>query len=137
MTTDFDAFLDELGVTPEQMERAASLMPEPLAKSPGEGYALGNSSIHGVGVFATRSFDADQDIALFKSGDEWTQAGRYMNHAANANCAAYSDGDVRIRALKRVVSGDEMTVDYRQVRDLLDPRSSRERLTIHGCEAAA
>ena len=118
--SDFDQFLAEIGITHEAMDDAARAMTEPLPRLTGESYVLEPSPIHGVGVFAGIGIAQGADVALLKTGDDWTEAGRFMNHEREGNCLAYERGNsVRALALRRINAGDEMTVDYRQVRNVV------------------
>lgn len=57
---------------------------------------------------------------LFEIDDEWTIDGsartntaRYINHSCEPNCEAeVEDGRVFVRALRAVVAGEELSLDY-------------------------
>lgn len=112
--SDFAAFLDEVGLTQAQMDAAAAAMPKPIPREVGDGYRVFPSPIHGVGCFATR--DIDGRIGAMRHGESWCEAGLYINHSAAPNAIAVMQGDTLV-AYGKVAMGDEITLDYRQVRD--------------------
>lgn len=113
---DFDAFIEEIGVTRAAMDAAAEAMPVPLPKSESERYRVGLSPIHGTGCFATH--DIDGVIGKMRCGNDWYEAGRFINHSATPNATAKMQGNT-LFACGTVCSGDEITLDYRQVRDTI------------------
>ena len=111
---DFPAFLAEIGLTQAQMDAAAASMPRPLSRMDAEDYFVAPSEIQGFGCFALK--DIDGLIARLRTGDDWHEAGRFINHSATPNAVA-SMQDGNMVAHGNVARGDEITLDYRQVRD--------------------
>ena len=76
---------------------------------------LRESPIHGLGMFATSGFLADERVMAARIGKLRTQAGRYVNHSADPNCAmSWENLDtIVMRTTRRIEAGEELTVDYR------------------------
>jgi hypothetical protein len=113
---DFAMFLDEIGVSQEQMDAAASAMPAPLRREDAANYCVRPSPIHGAGCFATA--DINGLIGRLRHKDDWYEAGRYINHSLTPNAKAVRH-DEALFAYGSVSHGDEITLDYRQVRDAM------------------
>ena len=113
---DFSRFLDEIGVTTEQMEEAARSMPRPLSRMDAEEYFVSLSEIEGLGCFAAS--DIDGTIGRLRTGDDWHEAGRFINHSPAPNAQAVMEGSNMV-AYGKVSRGDEITLDYRQVRSCI------------------
>ena len=86
-----------------------------------EGLTVKQSKIDGLGLHASKSFDAGtkfgESHVLVHSRDrhEWirTPLGGFFNHSNEPNCEAIYDGDfIKIKTLKNINLGDEITVDY-------------------------
>ena len=107
---DYDLFLKEIDITPEQMEAAKQAMPQPL---PSPEISVKESPIEGLGVFTKRPYVASAFIGVLKRGEEWTELGRYINHSPNSNAAVHGP---RIYASVDIHEGDEVTVNYREVK---------------------
>jgi hypothetical protein len=112
---DFADFLAEMGLTQEDMDRAEAGMPEPLAEV-GAPYYLSESSTQGLGVFADR--DIKGLVGKLKDGDDWYVAGRYINHSNTANTVPVRFEDT-LFCYGEVKEGEEITLNYRQVRSIL------------------
>jgi len=92
-------------------------MPEGAQK-----FKLGQSPIHGTGVFATANVTAHEVIGPARLEGLRTPLGRYTNHSKtpNAYMRLHGSGDVSLVALKDISGcnggrdGDEVTIDYRQ-----------------------
>lgn len=111
---DFSAFLEEIGLTQAQMDAAAASMPRPLSRMDAEDYFVAPSEIQGFGCFALK--DIDGLIGRLRTGDDWHEAGRFINHSPTPNATASMQGGNMV-AHGKVARGDEITLDYRQVRD--------------------
>lgn len=112
--SDFHAFLAEIGLTQAQMDAAAASMPRPLSRMEDEDYFVSQSEIDGFGCFAAK--DIDGLIGRLRTGDDWHEAGRFINHSPTPNATASMQGGNMV-AHGKVARGDEITLDYRQVRD--------------------
>lgn len=84
---------------------------------------LGNSKIHGKGLFAKSNFCEGDLIMPARVDSKRTQAGRYTNHSANPNARmVVNDSGVYLVAIRSIFCGDEITVNYR---DVLSERLSK------------
>jgi hypothetical protein len=110
---DFARFMAQIGLSEEVMDRivnADDLIPMPE----GVPVEVRTSIIHGSGLFACRAFDAGATICPGRLGGHRTPAGRFTNHSPTPNAAPVKVGDdIYAVALRRIASGEEVTVDYR------------------------
>jgi hypothetical protein len=117
---DFFALLESRGFDPEVFERISANCedqrdyPEPAQAR------LGNSSIQGMGVFATTDFSEGEVVAPARVEGKRTPAGRYTNHAKSPNAVMVlrENGDIDLAATQPILEGEEVTVNYRQVLEL-------------------
>lgn len=116
--TDFGRFLEEIGLTQAQMDAAAAAMPAPR-KEANARYSVRPSGIHGVGCFANERISGR--VGTLKCG-EWFEAGRYINHSPTPNAVARMESGALV-AYGEIGAGEEITLDYRQVRNSMDGES--------------
>ena len=89
---------------------------EPLSPS----LTIKKSPIHGLGLFARCEIPKHSDLGIshvkddrFSHGYIRTPLGGFFNHSHEPNCEAIYDGDlIKIKTLKNINLGDEITVDY-------------------------
>jgi hypothetical protein len=107
---DFVAFLAEEGLTMVDIEAAKAA----------EKFSLKPSPIEGLGAFANHNFADNEIIDVMLFNGTFTTLGRYMNHSPfpNTRPVAVSNGSV-FQAATAIRAGEELTVDYRSVRELL------------------
>lgn len=116
-STDFRAFLDEIGVTREQMDAARLESPDPLVVTSDPIHRVLPSGIEGRGVFSCGHFNAGDRVCTLRVDERWTVSGRYTNHAPAPNLTASVAGNELVGwAARSIREGDEITLDYRQVR---------------------
>lgn len=122
---DFDQMLVDLGTTAEQVE-AESIVADDMIEMPGgwSKIAVRTSPIHGSGLFAEANFTEGSFICPARLGSKRTPAGRYTNHSGTPNAKALVwAGDVYWVATRDIhgrrggLNGEEITVDYRQVKE--------------------
>lgn len=91
-----------------------------------EKFLLKPSPIEGLGAFANHDFADGEIIDVMLFNGTFTTLGRYMNHSPfpNTRPIAVSNGCV-FQANTHVRAGEELTVDYRNVRELLKKFTSR------------
>lgn len=120
--SDYDLFLEEIGVTSEEMRNQAPKVPFiPIPSAYMWNVYIGPSEIEGKGTFAYHEIGPGEMISPAKMGLEWTSLGRYANHASNANAFMQKKGDVLMCvALRTIHSGQEITVNYRQVKQSME-----------------
>lgn len=76
---------------------------------------LGDSVIHGRGLFAIRKLPAGEVIAPARLNGKRALAGRYTNHSVRPNAGFFALGDdLFLEALRDIDHGEEVTIDYRQ-----------------------
>lgn len=82
-----------------------------------EGIQTFDSEIHGTGIRSTKQFEFGDFIAIARTGEKRTTAGRFINHHPYPN-AAYKildNGDIIIISISDIEIGDEITTNYRQI----------------------
>lgn len=107
----------------EQTEDTSDQIPFPLG---GYKVMVANSKIDGKGLFATGNFKEGEVIAPTRIDGKRTPAGRYTNHSKKPNAVMVlkDNGDVDLVATRDISgckggqTGEEITVDYRQVLSL-------------------
>ena len=118
---DFEKLLQERGVTAEEHARNSALtddlvpMPEQFAGK----VAVQPSEISGQGLFITGDVAAGEEIApamlVQADGIKRTEAGRFINHSADANTTMIvRDGQALLVAKRPLAEGEELTVNYRE-----------------------
>lgn len=113
--SDFDQFITEMGITHQRLAVSKATIPRP-AKTERELVEPRPSKIEGEGAFATQSFAAGDLIAPIRENGAWTLTGLLVNHAFDPNAIFEAD---ELIALKPIDLGEEITLNYRQVRDKL------------------
>lgn len=119
---DYFRMLEEIGVT----HQLARIQTENLADQidfPGEtgnSVYLASSKIQGNGIFSSFDFEPNMLIAPARIQGKRTKVGRYTNHARYPNCIFTMDdnGDIYLMSSQPINEGDELTVDYRQAREV-------------------
>jgi SET domain-containing protein len=79
------------------------------------------SKLHGLGLFALEDIMPRQDLGIthvedkrFTSGYIRTPLGGFINYASTPNCEFIYDKDMlRLKTLRSIRAGEELTVDYR------------------------
>ena len=110
--------LAEAGLSREWMqpivENPSDQIPMPEAFSH---VRVAESSIDGKGLFVSRAVKAGECIAPMRLSGMRTPAGRYTNHSTtpNAKAVLLPSGDMELVALRDLVGGEEVTLEYRQV----------------------
>ena len=119
---DYLRWLQEIGKTEEEMT-AIVHTPDLIPFPPGSySIKLGESAIHGKGLFVTAPIPAGATICPMRIGVHRTPAGRFINHSDTPNSAMVrsENGDLHLIALYSLrgcqggFDGEELTLDYRQ-----------------------
>jgi hypothetical protein len=114
---DFLLAIGELGFTEEQVREASERTEDVIPVFDANRVTIGQSKIHGVGVFAARPFGPGEEISIARINGKRSLVGRYTNHAATPNAEMKVDGNIiALVATAEVSRGDELTVDYRKAR---------------------
>lgn len=119
---DFNQCLKELNVSHEmvkiQSENEGDQIPMP---SGAYKFQVGQSQIHGKGVFSTATISSDEIIGPARLDGKRTPLGRYTNHSADPNAEMIlMNGDIYLKATKLIEGykggqlGSEITVNYRK-----------------------
>lgn len=119
-SADFRDFLSEIGVTQEQMDAAALTVPPPIEVEGDNRHRVLPSAIEGLGVFSGGHFKAGDHLCTLMTGGKWTVCGRYINHDPDPNIRAVVEAGVVVgRAMRHIEDGDEITLNYRQIKHAL------------------
>lgn len=116
MADDWQLFLEEIGLTQEQLDAAVPTLEQPLVEQ-GVPYYLAPSQTHGMGIFALH--DIDGVVGKLMKGDKWYVAGRYANHSATPNTIPIKGKD-EIIMYGLANKDEELTLDYRHMRILIE-----------------
>ena len=120
---DYEEAIAELGFTEEEIQQ--QMLDTPVYDMPDGEYkcALGVSPIEGMGIIATANIMEGEEIGLMRVGNKKTIFGRYTNHSKNPNASIINTGNgLMLVAIANItgpmgsIQGNEITVDYRQVR---------------------
>jgi len=111
---DYGAFLHQMGMTQDEMDAIVQIKSDLMPMPAGVFTELRDSPIHGSGLFATRDFEVGEVVCPGRLDGKRTPAGRFINHSPNPNVEPKKDGDdIFAVAMRKVLAGDELLVDYR------------------------
>lgn len=113
MYSDHDLFKLEYGIT-DKIERLVMEFTADLDLSDIEGVYVGSSKIQGVGVFAN-DLKSGELIGYARKDGKRTILGRCTNHAKSGNSKPVLQGNDVVLIATRVISMEEITVDYRDM----------------------
>lgn len=75
--------------------------------------SIKESSVQGVGIFATRDYSVGEEIGRLTMDGVKTDYGRYTNHSPNPNTTSvYIGGDLVMIARQCIHTGEELLIDY-------------------------
>jgi len=115
---DYNLMLADIGMTEKEVrlqvecETDLGLMPSGF-----DNLRVGTSMIEGSGLFSNKKIILGDLVGPSRIKGLRTLAGRFTNHALNANSAMIinDDGDVDLLALRDIEIDEEITVNYRDV----------------------
>lgn len=111
---DYGAFLHQIGMTQEDMDKIVHIESDLMDMPNGVAVELRDSPIHGKGLFATRDFEAGEIVCPGRLDGKRTPGGRFINHSVECNIAPTKVGDdIYATAARKIHAGDELLVDYR------------------------
>ena len=111
---DFGAFLHQMKMTQDEMDRIVHIESDLMDMPEGVDVELRDSPIHGKGLFATRNFEAGETVCPGRLNGRRTPGGRFINHSPNCNVKPKKEGDdIYAIAARKISAGDELLVDYR------------------------
>jgi len=92
------------------------------------GLKVRDSKIEGKGLFADKEFNEGDIIGIAHINDVATSMiGRFHNHSDNPNAHSISIGNKRyLAALRPLIKGEEITVDYRKQPELEQPEEFKK-----------
>lgn len=114
MDKSFESFMTTVGVTQQDLDTAMEQLPDHVDDD-GDFY-VAESPLHGKGVFASKNVSGN--LGTFRSEEGWHTLGRFLNHSATPNCTVILS-PVGMEVVGEAGEGEELTVDYFQVRNLL------------------
>ena len=111
---DYGLFLHQLGITDADVSKIAQIESDLIDMPDGFFVELKPSSIHGLGLFATKDFEAGQTVCPGRLDGKRTPGGRFINHSQSGNIQPELVGDnIFAVASRKINAGDELLVDYR------------------------
>ena len=111
---DYGAFLHQIGMTQEEMDKIVHIESDLMGMPEGVAVELRDSLIHGKGLFATRDFEAGEVVCPGRLNGKRTPGGRFINHSVECNITPTKVGDdIYAVAARKIRAGDELVVDYR------------------------
>lgn len=124
---DYKKMLIDLGVTHEQVLKESEIEDNCIPFSNEvNNVKVSSSNIQGKGLFAQSNIKNNDIIAPARLNNKRTPAGRYTNHALNPNARAvimghnvYLVANNDIKGCYGGDSGEEITLDYRQINKLV------------------
>lgn len=114
---DYNNFLIDFKLTEEMIQPFVQNIHDQIPMPEEYNYfELKDSDIHGTGLFITKDIEKTELVFPARLGLYRTPAGRYINHSPTPNVIfKLIDNDLFVYAIKDIKSGEEITVDYRQV----------------------
>jgi hypothetical protein len=111
---DYTAFLHEAGMTAERVHQITNISSDLIDMPPEYAVELKESNIHGMGLFASKSFKERDLICAGRIEGKRTPGGRYINHSPKSNVMPVLIGDdIYAVATRDIAEGEELLVDYR------------------------
>ena len=113
---DYHKFLVELGITQEQMDKIVKVDDVVGMPSGYENIHTKDSALNGIGLFSNKAIKKGEIVCPARVKDKRTIAGRYSNHALNANSFPYSENNIFYFIAKKDIEKDEeITANYRDI----------------------
>ncbi len=117
LENDYLNMINAMGFSESEVRQISENIAD-LIDAPIYGVSVRDSQIQGKGVFADRDFSAGEQIGAARKGDKRTLLGRYANHSFTPNAKPENaDGEMIFIATTDIAEGEEITVDYRAVRN--------------------
>lgn len=116
---DYKLFLTEIGLTQEQVDE--SLRATVVSDVRCDKVHVTKSAIAGQGVFAVHLIESGEQVGALKRGRQCFELWRFTNHSPTPNAAVVKFREYLILvALRDIAIGDEITANYRQVKDEME-----------------
>ncbi len=111
---DYKLFLHQLGTTDAEILKIAQNESDLIDMPDGFFVELKPSPIHGMGLFATKDFEAGETVCPGRLNGKRTPGGRFINHSQNSNIQPeLVENNIFAVAARKISVGDELLVDYR------------------------
>lgn len=111
---DYGLFLHQLGTTDTEILKIVHIESDLIDMPDGFFVEIKPSSIHGLGLFATKNFEIGETVCPGRLDGKRTPGGRFINHSQNSNIRPELVGDnIFAVASRKINAGDELLVDYR------------------------
>jgi len=111
---DYKLFLHQLGTTDAEILKIAQNEFDLIDMPDGFFVELKPSPIHGMGLFATKDFEAGETVCPGRLNGKRTPGGRFINHSQNSNIQPeLVENNIFAVAARKISVGDELLVDYR------------------------
>jgi hypothetical protein len=111
---DYGAFLHQIGMTQDEMDRIVQIEADLTEMPAGVDVELRDSPIHGKGLFATRDFEVGEIVCPGRLDGKRTPGGRFINHSLHCNVKPEKVGDdIYAVAVRKISADEELLVDYR------------------------
>lgn len=123
---DYFNMVKELGLNESQIriesENEADMIFDSI-----DGVETKESAIEGTGCFASRRFKEGESVGDARLDEKRTLLGRYTNHSGTPNLDIKINADsVEFLAKKDIKEGEELTIDYKLVRQIIEGELCQE-----------
>lgn len=111
---DYADFLESLNVTEEDMREVIYRTDDVIDYEMPLPVMIAKSDIHGLGMFLMQTVEANEVLFPASVNDQRTEAGRYINHAVEANTRLVIGRFANyVVANRKIRAGEELTLNYR------------------------
>ena len=115
---EYEKMITDLGYTEKEV-REISENTADFIEDDNNNIEIRDSDIEGKGVFSKKDIEKGEVVGIARIKLNRTSLGRYANHSFNNNAKAEINGDEALfTATETINSGDEITVNYNQVRKI-------------------
>ena len=129
--SDYQAFLNENGLKDSYVRAMSEDVSSQMLLNDYYGVSVRPSGIEGQGLFADEKFNAGVGIVPALVNGKKTMGGRFTNHSGTPNAVIKeTDGGKCLFSLKEIAVDEELTVDYRESKRLIDASYSNHKARI-------
>ena len=109
----YEDFLTKTGFTEKQLQTLSTNTKDLIPFEKPYPIEIRKSSIHGKGIFTTKSIKPGQTVCSARIKNMRTSGGRYINHSGNPNVfLKQQSSNFYFVALTEIESGSELTANY-------------------------
>lgn len=132
--TSYQQVINDFGFTEEDVRIQVEDESDQVAMpSGGYKFKIGDSGIHGKGIFATAKIQPQELIGPARIDGKRTPLGRYCNHSKRPNAKMVGDGgNIYLQAIREIqgceggFDGDEITTDYSETLKLIGKQTCQQ-----------